>query len=113
MITLKKRPLLSKPKAVVADSDSEEEQADKKRLPVVSKNFKIPWRKGKIKNDSADFFVLDTVGDTAEASPEPTPSADIVEESCTPKPVPEPAPIQIDENVQKTSSSSLHPSKSL
>ncbi|XGW09299.1 hypothetical protein V3C99_011530 [Haemonchus contortus] len=69
MISLKRRPLLSKPKAPVAESDSEEESdaPEKSSLPVVSSNFKIPWRKDKGKDDADGFFVLDT-GNATEGS---------------------------------------------
>ncbi|PIO73970.1 hypothetical protein TELCIR_04026 [Teladorsagia circumcincta] len=50
MMSQKKRPLLSKPKAPTLESDSEgENDASKKSpLPVVDSNFKIPWRKEKV-----------------------------------------------------------------
>ncbi|VDL65817.1 unnamed protein product [Nippostrongylus brasiliensis] len=62
MITLKKRPLLTRPKPVQCESDSEEEveNSEEAPLPVVSSDFRASWRKEKVNDGGSSFFVLDT-----------------------------------------------------
>ncbi|RCN35750.1 Fcf2 pre-rRNA processing [Ancylostoma caninum] len=101
MLTLKKRPLLSKPKQSVQESDSEDDDVGRKRssLPAVSKDFKIPWRKEKQSNGSGDFFVLDTVGGAEEPPPESVPGSS--ENQISNMDVKESAPVVVDERVQR------------
>ncbi|CAJ0606065.1 unnamed protein product [Cylicocyclus nassatus] len=98
MITLKKRPLISKPVLPKSQSDSESD-GDESRdsaLPIAPKGFKIPWRKEKSKQKSTDFFVLDTDGaeeTTTDSVPGVSEAKDNDGDSV--------APVVIDERVQK------------
>ncbi|ETN80927.1 hypothetical protein RB195_020997 [Necator americanus] len=101
MLKLKRRPLLSKTELPLPDSSSEDEGDGTSRtaLPVVSKDFKIPWRKERSKHDSADFFVLDTVGRTEEPVSESSTSSS---ENVKPKTdISAPATVMLDERVEK------------
>lgn len=85
MITLKKRPLITKPKTSHVESDSDEELVDSKSkpLPVVSSDFRIPWRKDKPSIDNGDFFVLDSgIGDEEPAEAETSSTQDVLKDGA-------------------------------
>ncbi|VDL86371.1 unnamed protein product [Nippostrongylus brasiliensis] len=88
MITLKKRPLLTRPKPVQCESDSEEESENSEEapLPVVSSDFRASWRKEKVNDGGSSFFVLDTGdvnGDPADVDDNAKQTAEKVSEKLS------------------------------